>query len=235
MRHRRTELTQWRQRVAEVAEVCGQSAPRVAWRASTSYNRPTDVLGIGRFERRLRRGSEQARRAAIAHELGHRASAYRKADRIHSHRARASVRVTAAAVILIEAALLTILGTTSVLPPGWSITVAWLSVVLALGVLGSVLLAPLLDEFHREEYTADDYAADHTGTPATVESLWQLRTVWEPVMGWIPVLSTHPKTRARIARQYARGATRDVPGGTAQDVSGPTASVPPGTQEGAGG
>jgi len=234
MRHRRTELAQWKQRVAEVATVCGQSAPRVAWRASTSYNRHADVLGIGRFERRSRRGSEPARRAAIAHELGHRASSYRKADRIDTQWARASVRVTAAAVVLIEAVLLTILGATSVLPPGWSITVAWFSVVLTLGVLGSVLLAPLLGEFHGEEYAADDYAADHTGTPGTVESLWQLRTVWEPVMGRIPVLSTHPNTRARIARQHARAATRDKHEGAPQDVSGPVASVPPSTQGGTG-
>lgn len=144
------------------------------------------------------------------------------------------MRVTATAVVLIEAALLTIVGTTSVLTPGWSITVGWLSVVLALGVLGSVLLAPLLSEFHGEEYAADDYAADHTGIAGTVESLWQLRTVWEPVMRWVPVLHTHPNTRARIARQHARAAPRDVQSSTAQDVSGPTASLPPGTQEGAG-
>jgi len=234
MRHRRTELAQWRQRVAEVAEVCGQSAPRVAWRASTSYNRHADVVGIGRFELRLRRGSEPARRAAIAHELGHRASAYRKDDRIHTQWARTSVRVTAAAVVLIEAVLLTILGTTSLLASGPSIAVAWFSVVLALGVLGSVLLAPLLGEFHGEEYAADDYAADHTGTPGTVESLWQLRTVWEPVMGRIPVLSTHPNTRTRIARQHTRAATRDAHTDTSPDVSGPVASVQPSTQGGTG-
>ncbi len=234
MRSRRTELAQWRDRVADVAAMCGQDPPKVAWRSNTSYNRHADLLGIGRFERRLRRGSEPARRAAIAHELGHRASAYRKQDRVHTQWARTSVRVTAITVVLTEAAVLAVLGATDVLTDGWSIALAWLSVVLALGVLGSVLLAPLLEESHYEEYAADDYAADHTGTPATVESLHQLRSIWEPVMRWIPVLHTHPSTRDRITRQHTRATNQKGAGSGGSDVSGPVATVQPSTQEGAG-
>ena len=74
----------------------------MAWRWNTRYNRHRDELGIARWDRALRRGSDQARRAVIAHELGHRASEHRTEDRVHAQWGRPTVRVTAGLVSLMS-------------------------------------------------------------------------------------------------------------------------------------
>jgi len=95
------DLLAWRMRVSAVAAGCEQSAPNVAWRWNTRYHRHRDELGIARWDRALRKGSEQARRAVIAHELSHRASDYRTEHRVHAQSGRPTVRMTAGIVSLI--------------------------------------------------------------------------------------------------------------------------------------
>jgi len=195
------DLLAWRMRVSAVATGCEQSAPNVAWRWNTRYNRHRDELGIARWDRALRRGSEQARRAVIAHELGHRSSDYRKEDRVHAQSGRPTVRVTAGLVSLIIIGLTVATAMTGTLS---AVLLEAVSVVVGLAVIGSVLMYPLIGELHEAEFVADDYAAEHTGTAGTIESLTQLRSRFEPVTALVPFFNTHPTTTARIQRQQAR-------------------------------
>jgi len=203
------DLLAWRMRVTAVAAGCEQSAPNVAWRGNTRYNRHRDELGIARWDRALRRGSEQARRAVIAHELGHRASDYRKEDRVHAQSGRPTVRVTAGLVSLIIIGLTVATAMTGTLS---AVLLEAVSVVVGLAVIGSVLMYPLIDELHEAEFAADDYAADHTGTAGTIESLTQLRSRAEPMLALVPFFNTHPRTTARIQRQQARAHRCSPPG-----------------------
>ncbi len=203
------DLLAWRMRVSAVAAGCEQSAPTVAWRWNTRYNRHRDELGIARWDRALRRGSEQARRAVIAHELGHRASDYRKEDRVHAQSGRPTMRVTAGLVSLIIIGLTVATAMTGTLN---AVLLEAVSVVVGLAVIGSVLMYPLIDELHAAEFAADDYAADHTGTAGTIESLTQLRSRFEPVTALVPFFNTHPTTTARIQRQQARAHRCSPPG-----------------------
>ncbi len=86
------------------------------------------------------------------------------------------------------------------------------SVVVGLAVIGSVLMYPLISELHEAEFAADDYAAEHTGTAGTIESLTQLRSRAEPMLALVPFFNTHPTTTARIQRQQARAHTCSPPG-----------------------
>jgi len=203
------DLLAWRMRVSAVAAGCEQSAPNVAWRWNTRYNRHRDELGIARWDRALRRGSEQARRAVIAHEFGHRVSDYRKEDRVHAQSGRPTVRVTAGLVSLIIIGLTVATAMTGTLS---AVLLEAVSVVVGLAVVGSVLMYPLIDELHEAEFAADDYAADHTGTVGTIESLTQLRSRAEPMLALVPFFNTHPRTAARIERQQARARTCSPPG-----------------------
>jgi len=203
------DLLARRMRVTAVAARCGQSAPTVAWRWNTHYNRHRDQLGITRWDRALRRGSEQARRAVIAHELGHRAPEHRTEDRVHAQSGRPTVRVTAGLVSLIIIRLTVATAMTGTLS---AVLLEALSVVVGLAVIGSVLMYPLIDELHDAEFAADDYAAEHTGTAGTIESLTQLRSRFEPVTALAPFFNTHPTTTARIGRQQARARTCSPPG-----------------------
>ncbi len=196
-------------RVTAVAAGCEQSAPNVAWRGNTRYNRHRDELGIARWDRALRRASEQARRAVIAHELGHRASDYRTEDRVHAQSGRPTVRVTTGLVSLIIIGLTVATAMTGTLS---AVLLEAVSVVVGLAVVGSVLMYPLIDELHEAEFAADDYAADHTGTAGTIESLTQLRSRAEPMLALVPFFNTHPTTTARIQRQQARARTCSPPG-----------------------
>ncbi len=202
-------LLAWRMRVTAVAAGCEQSAPTVAWRWNTRYNRHRDELGIPRWDRALRKGSEQARRAVIAHELGHRASDYRTEDRVHAQSGRPTVRVTAGLVSLIIIGLTVATAMTGTLS---AVLLEAVSVVVGLAVIGSVLMYPLIDELHEAEFAADDYAAEHTGTAGTIESLTQLRSRAEPMLALVPFFNTHPTTTARIQRQQARAHTCSPPG-----------------------
>jgi len=203
------DLLAWRMRVTAVAAGCEQSAPNVAWRGNTRYNRHRDELGIARWDRALRRASEQARRAVIAHELGHRASDYRTEDRVHAQSGRPTVRVTTGLVSLIIIGLTVATAMTGTLS---AVLLEAVSVVVGLAVVGSVLMYPLIDELHEAEFAADDYAADHTGTAGTIESLTQLRSRAEPMLALVPFFNTHPTTTARIQRQQARARTCSPPG-----------------------
>jgi len=203
------DLLAWRMRVTAVAAGCEQSAPNVAWRGNTRYNRHRDELGIARWDRALRRASEQARRAVIAHELGHRASDYRTEDRVHAQSGRPTVRVTTGLVSLIIIGLTVATAMTGTLS---AVLLEAVSVVVGLAVIGSVLMYPLIDELHEAEFAADDYAADHTGTAGTIESLTQLRSRAEPMLALVPFFNTHPTTTARIQRQQARARTCSPPG-----------------------
>jgi len=203
------DLLAWRMRVTAVAAGCGQSAPNVAWRGNTRYNRHRDELGIARWDRALRRGSEQARRAVIAHELGHRASEHRKEDRVHAQSGRPTVRVTAGLVSLIIIGLTVATAMTGTLS---GVLLEAVGVVVGLAVIGSVLMYPLIGELHEAEFVADDYAADHTGTAGTIESLTQLRSRAEPMLALVPFFNTHPTTTARIERQQARAHRCSPPG-----------------------
>lgn len=203
------DLLAWRMRVSAVAAGCGQSAPNVAWRWNTRYNRHRDELGIARWDRRLRRGSEQARRAVIAHELGHRASDYPKEDRVHAQWSRPTVRMTASFVSGIIIGLTVATAMTGTLS---AVLLEAVSVVVGLAVIGSVLMYPLIGELHEAEFAADDYAAEHTGTAGTIESLTQLRSRAEPMLALVPFFNTHPRTAARIERQQARARTCSPPG-----------------------
>jgi len=203
------DLLAWRMRVSTVAAGCGQSAPTVAWRWNTRYNRHRDELGIAQWDRALRRGSEQARRAVIAHELGHRASEHRTEDRVHAQSGRPTVRVTAGLVSLIIIGLTVATAMTGTLS---AVLLEAVSVVVGLAVIGSVLMYPLIDELHEAEFAADDYAAEHTGTAGTIESLTQLRSRAEPMLALVPFFNTHPTTTARIQRQQARAHTCSPPG-----------------------
>ena len=71
---------------------------------------------------------------------------------------------------------------------------------------------PLISELHEAEFAADDYAAEHTGTAGTIESLTQLRSRAEPMLALVPFFNTHPRTAARIERQQARAHTCSPPG-----------------------
>ena len=195
------DLLAWRMRVSAVAAGCGQRAPTVAWRWNTRYNRHRDELGISRWDRALRRGSEQARRAVIAHELGHRASEHRTEDRVHAQWGRPTVRMTAGLVSLVIIGL-TVLAARVATRTAVLLEVA--GVCVGLVVIGSVLMYPLIDELHEAEFAADDYAAEHTGTAGTIESLTQLRSRSEPLLALVPFFNTHPTTTARIQRQQAR-------------------------------
>jgi len=203
------DLLAWRMRVSAVAAGCEQSAPNVAWRGNTRYNRHRDELGIARWDRALRRASEQARRAVIAHELGHRASDYRTEDRVHAQSGRPTVRVTTGLVSLIIIGLTVATAMTGTLS---AVLLEAVSVVVGLAVVGSVLMYPLIDEQHEAEFAADDYAAEHTGTAGTIESLTQLRSRAEPMLALVPFFNTHPRTTARIQRQQARARTCSPPG-----------------------
>jgi len=203
------DLLAWRMRVTAVAAECEQRAPNVAWRWSTRYNRHRDELGIARWDRALRRGSEEARRAVIAHELGHRASDYRKEDRVHAQWGQPTVRMTAGLVSLIIIGLTVATAMTGTLN---AVLLEAVSVVVGLAVIGSVLMYPLIDELHEAEFAADDYAADHTGTAGTIESLTQLRSRGEPMLALVPFFNTHPRTAARIERQQARAHRCSPPG-----------------------
>jgi len=184
------DLLAWRMRVTAVAAGCEQSAPNVAWRWNTRYNRHRDELGIARWDR-----------AVIAHELGHRASDYRKEDRVHAQSGRPTVRMTAGLVSLIIIGLTVATAMTGTLS---AVLLEAVSVVVGLAVIGSVLMYPLIDELHEAEFAADDYAAEHTGTAGTIESLTQLRSRAEPMLALVPFFNTHPTTTARIQRQQAR-------------------------------
>jgi len=203
------DLLAWRMRVSAVAAGCEQSAPNVAWRGNTRYNRHRDELGIARWDRALRRGSEQARRAVIAHELGHRASEHRKEDRVHAQSGRPTVRMTAGLVSLVIIGLTVATAMTGTLS---AVLLEAVSVVVGLAVIGSVLMYPLIGELHAAEFAADDYAAEHTGTAGTIESLTQLRSRAEPLLALVPFFNTHPTTTARIQRQQARAHTCSPPG-----------------------
>ncbi len=202
------DLLAWRMRVSAVAAGCGQSAPTVEWRWNTRYNRHRDELGIARWDRALRRGSEQARRAVIAHELGHRASEHRTEDRVHAQWGRPTVRMTAGLVSLIIIGLTVATAMTGTLN---AVLLEAVSAVVGLAVIGSVVMYPLIDELHEAEFAADDYAADHTGTAGTIESLTQLRSRAEPMLALVPFFNTHPRTAARIQRQQARARTCSPP------------------------
>jgi len=203
------DLLAWRMRVTAVAAGCEQSAPNVAWRWNTRYNRHRDELGIARWDRALRRGSEQARRAVIAHELGHRVSEHRTEDRVHAQWGRPTVRMTASLVSGIIIGLTVATAMTGTLS---AVLLEAVSVVVGLAVIGSVLMYPLIDELHEAEFAADDYAAEHTGTAGTIESLTQLRSRAEPMLALVPFFNTHPTTTARIQRQQARAHTCSPPG-----------------------
>jgi len=203
------DLLAWRMRVTAVAAGCEQSAPNVAWRGNTRDKRHRDELGIARWDRALRRGSEQARRAVIAHELGHRASDYPKEDRVHAQWSRPTVRVTTGLVSGIIIGLTVATAMTGTLS---AVLLEAVSVVVGLAVIGSVLMYPLIDELHEAEFAADDYAAEHTGTAGTIESLTQLRSRSEPLLALVPFFNTHPTTTARIQRQQARAHTCSPPG-----------------------
>jgi len=203
------DLLAWRMRVTAVAAGCEQSAPNVAWRWNTRYNRHRDELGIARWDRAMCRGSEQARRAVIAHEFGHRVSDYRKEDRVHAQWGRPTVRVTAGLVSLIIIGLTVATAMTGTLS---AVLLEAVSVVVGLAVIGSVLMYPLIDELQEAEFAADDYAAEHTGTAGTIESLTQLRSRAEPLLALVPFFNTHPTTTARIQRQQARAHTCSPPG-----------------------
>jgi Zn-dependent protease with chaperone function len=86
------------------------------------------------------------------------------------------------------------------------------SVSVGLAVIGSVLMQPLVGELHAAEFAADDYAADHTGTPGTVESLTQMRSRFEWVTALVPFVNSHPPTTARIEHQHCRAAASSSPG-----------------------
>ena len=203
------DLLAWRMRVTAVAAGCEQSAPNVAWRWNTRYNRHRDELGIARWDRALRRGSEQARRAVIAHELGHRVSEHRTEDRVHAQWGRPTVRMTASLVSGIIIGLTVATAMTGTLS---AVLLEAVSVVVGLAVIGSVVMYPLIDELHEAEFAADDYAAEHTGTAGTIESLTQLRSRAEPMLALVPFFNTHPRTAARIGRQQARAHTCSPPG-----------------------
>jgi len=205
-RRQDSDLLAWRMRVSAVAAGCEQSAPTVAWRWNTRYNRHRDELGITRWDRALRRGSEQARRAVIAHELGHRASEHRTEDRVHAQWGRPTVRMTAGLVSLIIIGL-----TVATAMTGTLSAVLLEAVSVGLAVIGSVLTYPLIDELHEAEFAADDYAAEHTGAAGTIESLTQLRSRAEPMLALVPFFNTHPRTAARIQRQQARARTCSPP------------------------
>jgi Zn-dependent protease with chaperone function len=203
------DLLAWRLRVAAVAAVCEQTPPEVAGRWNTRYNRHRDELGIARRDRALREGSEHARRAVVAHELGHRASPYRKEDRVRAQWARPAVRTAAGVVSLVIVGLTVFAATVATLT---AILLEVASVSVGLAVIGSVLMHPLIGELHAAEFAADDYAADHTGTAATVESLTQLRYRFEWVTALVPFFNTHPPTTVRIQRQHSRAAASSPPG-----------------------
>jgi len=203
------DLLAWRMRVSAVAAGCGQSAPTVAWRWNTRYNRHSDELGIARWDRAMCKGSEQARRAVIAHEFGHRVSDYRTEDRVHAQWGRPTVRMTAGLVSLVIIGL-TVLAARVATRTAVLLEVA--GVCVGLVVIGSVLMYPLIGELHEAEFVADDNAAEHTGTAGTIESLTQLRSRFEPVTALVPFFNTHPTTTARIQRQQARAHRCSPPG-----------------------
>jgi len=203
------DLLAWRMRVSAVAAGCEQSAPTVAWRWNTRYHRHRDELGIARWDRALRKGSEQARRSVIAHELGHRASDYPKEDRVHAQWSRPTVRMTAS---LVSGIIIGLTVTTAMTGTLSAVLLEAVSVVVGLAVIGSVVMYPLISELHEAEFAADDYAAEHTGTAGTIESLTQLRSRAEPMLALVPFFNTHPTTTARIGRQQARAHTCSPPG-----------------------
>jgi len=192
------DLLAWRMRVTAVAAGCEQSAPNVAWRGNTRDNRHRDELGI-----------EQARRAVIAHELGHRVSEHRTEDRVHAQSGRPTVRVTTGLVSGIIIGLTVATAMTGTLS---AVLLEAVSVCVGLAVIGSVLMYPLIDELHEAEFAADDDAAEHTGTAGTIESLTQLRSRAEPLLALVPFFNTHPTTTARIGRQQARAHRCSPPG-----------------------
>jgi len=145
----------------------------------------------------------------IAHEFGHRVSDYRTEDRVHAQWGRPTVRMTAGLVSLVIIGL-TVLAARVATRTALLLEVA--GVCVGLVVIGSVLMYPLIGELHEAEFVADDYAAEHTGTAGTIESLTQLRSRFEPVTALVPFFNTHPTTTARIQRQQARAHRCSPPG-----------------------